>query len=161
MAEKFSTIGISELRVSKNSDETLRTFSLGSCLGVTIYDPTTGVGGMIHCFLPLSKTNVEKSRITPAMFVDTGIPLLFKRAYNLGAKREKLIIKAAGCSDLIDKNEVFMVGQRNYAVLKKLLWKNKLFLSSESVGGSIPRTMVLVLNTGQTFIRSRGEEMEL
>ncbi len=154
-------IGISDLKVSKKPDDILITYSLGSCLGVTIYDPTTGVGGMIHCFLPLSKTNEEKARDKPAMFVDTGIPLLFKKAYNLGANRDKLIIKAAGCSDLIDKNKLFQIGQRNYGVFKKLLWKNKLFLEAESVGGSIPRTMSLQIETGRTFIKSRGTEVEL
>ncbi len=161
MASRSTTIGISEFRVSNNPDEMLKTFSLGSCLGVSIFDPTTGVGGMIHCMLPLSKTDEKKARLKPAMFVDSGIPLLFKRAYDLGANREKLIIKAAGCGDLIDKNNLFQIGQRNYTMFKKLLWKNKLFLTAESTGGSIPRTMILDLESGQTFIKSRGEEIEL
>ncbi len=49
------TIGISEMRVSNQPDDVLVTYSLGSCIGVTIYDPIVHVGGMIHCMLPNSK----------------------------------------------------------------------------------------------------------
>ncbi len=161
MEFKKITVGISELKVSKDPNEILTTYSLGSCLGVTIYDPVNVVGGIIHCMLPLSKTNEEKARLKPAMFVDLGIPLLFKQAYKIGADRDKIVIKAAGCGDLIDKNQLFQIGQRNYGMFKKLLWKNKLFLESESVGGSIPRTLSLNVGTGLTLIKSKGKEMEL
>lgn len=157
-SKNLNHIGIGEMKVSKDPQENLITFSLGSCLGLTIYDPEVKVGGLIHCMLPLSKTNPQKAEIRPAMFVDTGIPLLFKQCYALGADKERLIIKAAGCGDVIDKLDMFKVGQRNYAMLKKLLWKNKLLIKKESIGGNQSRTIALNMDTGITIMKSRGKE---
>jgi hypothetical protein len=87
MSESNNVVGISQMIVSKDINDTIITYSLGSCLGVTIYDPVAKVGGMIHCLLALSKINLKKASEKPAMFVDAGIPLLFKSAYALGAEK--------------------------------------------------------------------------
>ena len=50
-------VGISEFKISEDVGDTLITYSLGSCLGLVLYDPITKVGGMVHCLLPLSKTH--------------------------------------------------------------------------------------------------------
>lgn len=45
-------VGIADLAVSNNPSVTLATYSLGSCLGVTIYDPVIRAGGLLHIMLP-------------------------------------------------------------------------------------------------------------
>ncbi|MDA8404290.1 MAG: chemotaxis protein CheD, partial [Desulfobacteraceae bacterium] len=40
-------VGVSDMKVSSNKDDVLITYSLGSCIGVVIYDPKTRVGGML------------------------------------------------------------------------------------------------------------------
>ncbi len=161
MSTVKTVLGIAEMKVSNDPQEVLVTHSLGSCLGMTIYDPESGVGGMIHCMLPLSKIDPAKAKLKPAMFVDVGIPRLFKDAYGLGAKKGNIITKVAGCGDFMDSQSVFKIGQRNYSILKKLLWKNKIFIGGESVGGTISRTIFLQLETGKTILRCKGEEIEL
>ena len=84
-------IGISEHKVTDRADDILITYSLGSCLGLVLYDPSVGVGGMIHCMLPLSKIDPEKAKRTPAMFVETGVPLLLQEMFDLGAKRKNAL----------------------------------------------------------------------
>ncbi len=155
------TIGISDFQVSNDPSELLITYSLGSCVGVTIYDCEVRVGGMIHCMLPLSKNNNEKAAETPAMFVDTGIPLLFKAVYELGAVKSRVIIRVAGCSQMMGSNTVFQIGKRNYTILKKLLWKNDLLIKSEDVGKSLSRTLSLDIETGRTYLKVLGKESEL
>ncbi len=49
------TVGISDMKISRNPQDFLVTYSLGSCVGLTLYDPSVRLGGMIHCMLPLSK----------------------------------------------------------------------------------------------------------
>jgi chemotaxis protein CheD len=58
-------VDIADMRISDNPEETLVTYSLGSCVGVTIYDPVIRIGGMIHCMLPLSKVDKEKAANRP------------------------------------------------------------------------------------------------
>jgi chemotaxis protein CheD len=161
MPDTNCIIGISELRVSRNPDETILTYSLGSCLGLSIYDPVNRIGGMVHCLLPSSQTDPSKADAKPAMFVDSGVPLLFQSVYKLGAQRENLIIKAAGCGDMLHTSEIFQIGKRNYAMLKKLLWKNKLMIKAESVGGAIPRTLSLRISDGLVQIKSHGKVVDL
>jgi chemotaxis protein CheD len=63
------------------AEDLLVTHALGSCLGLMVYDPEARVGGLLHAMLPLSKINPEKARSNPFMFVDTGVPRLFRAIY--------------------------------------------------------------------------------
>ena len=49
---------VSDMKTGKEGD-TLITHALGSCLGLTIYDPVAKVGGLLHAMLPLSKINKD------------------------------------------------------------------------------------------------------
>ena len=160
MTEK-RIIGISEMAVSDNPEETLITYSLGSCLGVTVYDPVARVGGMIHCMLPLSKIDRQKAELKKPMFVDTGIPYLFEAMYKAGARKKQIIVKAAGCSQIMDPNGRFKIGERNFAVLRKLLWKNGILLKGQAIGGTVSRTISIDIGTGKSILFCGGEEVEL
>ena len=105
------TVGISEMRVSNQTDDVLVTYSLGSCVGITIYEPVSHTGGMIHCMLSMSKLDLQKARSFPCMFVDTGVPLLFNEAYKFGAHKERIVVKVAGCSQILDDKGLFNIGE--------------------------------------------------
>ena len=155
------TIDIADCQVSADTDQTLVTYSLGSCIGVTIWDPEVRVGGMIHYMLPESTLSPEKAKARPAMFADTGIPLLFRSVYKLGAIKKRVIVKVAGGSQLLDDNGTFAIGKRNYVMLRKIFWKNGILIEAEDIGGSISRTVRLDGATGRCTIKSRGQETEL
>lgn len=155
------TVGISEMAISSEPEETLITYSLGSCVGLTLYDPVARVGGLIHSMLPLSKIDPEKAGRMPCMFVDTGVPALLTELYARGAQRRNLVAKVAGGSQILDAQGVFNIGERNYTVLRKLLWKNDILIAGEDVGGSVPRTMSLHVETGKTVLKMSGREVEL
>jgi chemotaxis protein CheD len=154
-------LGISELLVSGNADDVLITYSLGSCIGVTCYDPGLKIGGMIHYMLPLSKISPDKAAARPAMFADTGIPLLLKKLYALGVSRDRMIVKVAGGSHLMDRNKIFNIGERNYLILKKLLWKNNIPIKGRDIGGNRSRTLRLEIKTGLTTVKSAQGVREL
>ena len=137
------------------------TYALGSCLGLIVYDPQVQIGGLLHAMLPLSKINRDKAQTNPFMFVDTGVPTLFKTLYEMGAEKSRLVVKAAGCGNPMGRNEMFKIGERNYTVLKKLLWKNNILLKTEDIGGTKSRTVNFNLSTGQTIVSSNGEKVEL
>jgi chemotaxis protein CheD len=150
---------VGDMKIGQQGDM-LVTHALGSCLGLMVYDPQSKVGGLLHAMLPLSKINPEKAAANPYMFVDTGVPQLFKEIYKLGGQKNRLVVKAAGCGEPLGNNEMFKIGKRNYTVLKKLLWKNNVLLKAEDIGGSASRTVHMDLATGQTTITSRGERRE-
>jgi len=111
--------------------------------------------------LPLSSINPEKAQVKPAMFVDLGVPLLFKALYEKGAAKARLVVKAAGCGNPMGKNEVFKIGERNYTVLKKILWKNNILLDAEDVGGSVSRTIHFEVSSGQVLLSRNGTKWPL
>ena len=155
------TVGISEMRVSANPEDTLITYSLGSCIGVALFDPDAGVGGLIHCMLPLSRIDPDKARNNPQMFTDTGVPALIQALLDRGSTRKRLIARVAGGASPLNDNGMFKIGERNYTVLRKVLWKNEILIASEEVGGTIARTMILNIGNGKTFLRTGGKEREL
>lgn len=155
------TVNISDMKVSSNPEDVLVTYSLGSCVGVTLYDPLQKIGGLIHCMLPLSKVDPERAKEVPYMFVDTGLPLMLQTLINMGANKSRIVAKVAGGAVLLDDNGMFRIGERNHIVVRKLLWKNNILISSEDVGGTIARTVYLQINDGKTIIKSAGKEYEL
>jgi len=149
------------MKIARNPQDVIVTYSLGSCVGLTLFDPVAGVGGMIHCMLPLSKIDPEKARIKPYMFVDTGVASMLGELYALGAQRQNLIAKVAGAGSPLGREETFRIGQRNYTILRKFLWKNNILIEKEDVGGSKARTLYLYMADGRTTVKSEGKEVEL
>lgn len=156
-SSKPHVVGVADLVVLKDPRAEIITHALGSCIGVTIFDPSTNVGGMLHFMLPDSKINSEKATDNPAMFADTGIPVLFKKAYELGAKKENLIVCAAGGAEVLSDGGHFKIGSRNRTVLRKIFWKNNVLLSADDTGGNNSRTLHLSLADGSVTVRNRGK----
>lgn len=157
-------VGIGDLRLTRAPGERIITYALGSCLGITIHDPVAGVAGMLHVMLPDSSIDAEKAARTPAMFVDTGVPLLFKESYKLGAKKERIVVKVAGGAHAAPRAEddQFQIGKRNLLALRKLLWRNQVLVKTEDVGGcQISRTIVLDSTTGALTVRAAGRAYAL
>ena len=154
-------VDIADAQMSNRLDDVLVTHSLGSCVGVMVYDPVIHVGGMIHCMLPLSSVDPQKAQERPYMFVDTGVVRFLAQLFDLGVVRSRAVVRVAGCSRILDNSNLFRIGERNYTVLRKLLWKNGLMIKSESVGGSVSRTIRLEIATGRCLMRSGGVESEL
>ena len=76
------------MKLSTNEGDVLVTYSLGSCLGLSLWDPVAHVGGLIHCMLPLSKIDPVKAKTNPYMFTDTGLDpdnMCIERGVNLAS----------------------------------------------------------------------------
>jgi chemotaxis protein CheD len=151
-------VGVADMKVSANPGETIITYALGSCLGITAYDPAVRVGGMLHVMLPTSTIDSLKGREAPFMFVDTGLPLLLQECRKAGARPERLILKVAGgaCAHVKEEDDYFQIGKRNFVILKKLAQANGLALQAYEVGGTQSRTLSLEIATGTVRIKVNG-----
>ncbi len=150
-------VDIADMRISDNPDETLITYSLGSCLGVAVYDPALHLGGLLHCMLPLSKVDKEKAKNRPFMFVDTGMQHMLTEMYACGMRKNRAVVNVAGGSQVLDNQNIFKIGERNFTVLRKILWKNGLLMQNQDVGGNKSRTVSLNIKTGRFSIKSSGK----
>ena len=153
------TVGIADMKISASADDEIITHALGSCLGITVYDPVAGVGGLLHVMLPNSAIDAAKAVQCPLMFVDTGVPALFKECYKFGAMKERMIVRVAGgaCLNGHEGDDFFNIGKRNFTMLRKLLWKNGVLLDAYDVGGSVSRMMSLRMGSGQVTIRTNND----
>ena len=155
-------VGISDMKVSNKPEDVLITYSLGSCIGVVIWDPVAKVGGLLHYMLPDSSLDKEKAQQKPYMFADSGIPQLFKETYKYGAVKSRIIVKVVGGSQIMDNAGIFNIGKRNHAVLRKIFWKNNIMIAKEDVGGNGNRTVSLEIGTGIVRLKVSGRgEFEL
>ncbi|MCF8108100.1 MAG: chemotaxis protein CheD [Desulfohalobiaceae bacterium] len=150
-------VDIADMRISDNPAETLITYSLGSCFGVSVYDPALHLGGLLHCMLPLSKVDKEKAKNRPFMFVDTGMQSMLTEMYNYGMRKNRAVVNVAGGSQVLDNQNIFKIGERNFTVLRKILWKNGLLMQNQDVGGNKSRTVSLNIKTGRFSIKSSGK----
>jgi len=154
-------VGVGDLIVTSDPSATVVTYALGSCIGVTVYDPVAKVGGLLHFMLPSADLNKDKAAANPAMFGDIGIPLLFKTAYEQGAKKERLIVCAAGGAEVLSDDGHFKIGSRNRTLVRKIFWKNGILLSADETGGSNSRTLSLRMSDGAVAVRTQGTERAL
>jgi chemotaxis protein CheD len=149
-------IGVSDLRVSNKADDVLITYALGSCIAVAVYDPQVKVGGILHFMLANSSIDKDKALKNPAMFADTGIPLLFKSCYKLGAEKKRMIVKIAGGASILDDAKFFRIGHKNITAVRKIFWKNNVLLTAEDTGKNFNRTVELYISDGRFIVRNAG-----
>lgn len=147
-------VGISDLKVSGNAGDILITYALGSCVGVAVYDPVDKVGGLLHFMLPDSSIDETKAKRNPAMFADTGIPLLFKSCYKLGAVKKRMIVKIAGGASIMDDMNYFRVGQKNITAARKIFWRNGIIIDGEDLYGNYNRTVKLNISNGKFYVKN-------
>jgi chemotaxis protein CheD len=145
------------MAVSNNPQVILTTYSLGSCLGIAIYDPFVRVGGLLHAMLPESKIDPVKAVSRPAMFIDTGIPLLLKSMEELRAEKRRWKVYVVGGAQIMDHSGFFSIGKRNYQALVESLAQHNLRIEAEQVGGLVNRTIHLNIATGGLSLKVSGQ----
>ncbi len=146
-------VGVGDMAVSNNTNVTLSTYALGSCVGVVAYDPVSKASGILHLMLPESKLSAEKAAAQPAMFADTGLPLLFNALFGLRAEFGRIRLFIAGGASVINGADPFKIGDRNLQAVKKFLISCPCVISGHDVGGTINRTVHLDVSTGTVSLR--------
>jgi chemotaxis protein CheD len=147
-------IGVADCHVTGDVSTVLVTYALGSCIGVSIYDPVARVGGLLHFMLPEAPPDAAQAGKSPYMFADSGIPKMFREAYEKGAQKRRLRVRVAGGAQIMDEQGVFKIGQRNCLAMRKIFWKAGVIVHAEETGGNLARTMRLEIASGRIFLRS-------
>jgi chemotaxis protein CheD len=155
-------IGIGEFAVSSRPGDVITTHALGSCIAVCVFDPAASVAGMLHFLLPEASINPERARLQPAVFADTGIPVLFQAAYDCGLVKRRAIVKLVGGADMGRAGvAAFNTGHRNALAAKNLLWRNGVFVSGQDIGGTGARTIHLSVGDGRLQVLNGQSYREL
>jgi chemotaxis protein CheD len=153
-------VGMADYKVGRAPD-TLISYGLGSCIGISLYDPQAKVGGLLHIMLPDSTQ--ARPTDNPAKFADTGLPLMLGDVLQLGASRSRLVAKIAGGSQMFafaNATDIMRVGARNAEAAKKVLRSLNIRLIAEDTGGTYGRTVQINLETGIYTVKTidKGEK---
>lgn len=147
-------VGVGDMAVSNNSNATISTYALGSCIGIVAYDPFNAIGGMLHIMLPDSKLSPEKSKTQPSMFADTGLRNFMNALHGMKVQPANLRLVLAGGASVIGKSDMFNIGERNAIAVTKLLSSAKFKILGKELGGINNRTLHLEVNTGILEIKT-------
>lgn len=158
-ATKQLVVGVADLQLSNDPNARIITYALGSCIGVTAWDRQAKIGGMLHFMLPEPPEKAGEGK--QAMYATSGITALFDRLAALGARRENLVVCAAGAAEIMSGGGLFAVGQRNRTMMRKIFWRLNVVVAGEDTGGNSPRTMTLDVGSGEVVIKAKGADRVL
>ena len=136
----------------------LITYALGSCIGLCFHDPRLRLGALLHIMLPL---NMEAGRTHPMKYADTGIKETLRQLEAKGASRSRMTVKIAGGAKMFEMaggSGLGNIGQRNIESVHAILKRDNLRLCGEYTGGTVARTLLFDVGSGQACIRSYGQK---
>ena len=150
------TVGIADMQIGKGND-VLITYALGSCIGLCFHDPVLKLGALLHIMLPL---NMEPGRKNPLKYADSGIRETLRQMELKGAQRSRITVKIAGGAKMFEVNggSLGNIGQRNIESVHTILRRENIRLLGEQVGGSVARTLLFDVDSGQGCVRSFGKQ---
>ena len=159
MPENVRSVSIGEIIVSKDPNDVLVAYGLGSCVAICLYDSLTHVGGMLHALLP-EPTNGRVGG-NPAKFVEQGVPLLIQSVVEMGASRIRLKAQFCGGAQMLSApgfSDSLNIGQRNVVAAEGSLKKAGTRITSKDTGGHIGRTARLTVADGAVIVTTRGKD---
>lgn len=147
-------VGVSDAEVTSR-DVTLVTSGLGSCLGVALYDPQSGVGGLLHAMLPESADHPGP----PEKFVVDGIDQMIDDLDRAGASRRSIRAKLAGASSMLDlETESASIGEQNVDAAHRALAARNVPVEDTDTGGSNGRSLQFEPVEGELLVSSADGE---
>lgn len=151
-------VGMADWKICSGQDG-VTTLGLGSCVGIAIRDPGSGIGGLAHIMLPDS--NEIRNNSNRPKFADTGIADMVDAMVKEGANRNRLVAKIAGGAQMFAfgsaKSDMIRVGERNVLASKKTLSEMKIPLLAEDTGETYGRTVIFYPENGNFIIRAVGK----
>jgi len=155
-------VGIADYKIARSPD-TLVTYALGSCVGIALYDPASGVGGLLHIMLPSSSLHADGAVDDRMKYADTAIPDLIRDLEKSGVKRGSLVAKIMGGANMFNMQGttfVETIGERNIHATKIELQRYGIPIVAEDVGANYGRTVYFQLEDCKVRVQSLGKNIK-
>ncbi len=160
--ESMVVVNMGDYKTARGETK-LMTKDLGSCVGVALRDPHTGVGGLLHVMLP-DHTMSSRSNFVAAKYADSGLDEMIDTLVLEGAHRKRLVAKIAGAAHMIKCDlipESRDISSRNLNAVVEKLAELKIPLLASDVGEDFPRTVVFEPGSGSFRILTPGKEEKM
>ena len=146
-------VGIGDMKIARR-EGTLITYALGSCVGITFYDPMIKLGALVHILLPEAGDNAAGNIFK---FADTGIKETLRKLEVFGGVKSRYQCKIAGGAKMFEMSAgIGNIGERNVKMVEKVLAEEHIRVMAKDVGANYARTMLLDVTTGTLKVRTSG-----
>ncbi|MFP4113900.1 MAG: chemotaxis protein CheD [Spirochaetota bacterium] len=146
-------VGIGEFKYSHDPSDVLKTYGLGSCVALAVYNQKRRIAGLVHIALPEAAVNPAKAAQLPGYFADTGIAMVIDWIDKVAqGQRKSFTYKLYGGASILDENNRFDIGRRNSLAIKRLLWRYGCGVIKEDIGGTSSRTVTIAVETGEVHV---------
>lgn len=139
--------GIGEYKVGKNV--LLKAMGLGSCIGVALFDYSTGISGMAHILLPGSSNDGKTKH------AENAIKTMRNEMLDKGAVKRRIVAKFAGGAQIFKHMnlEALQIGDRNIKSVEETLKKERIKIVAQDTGGEIGRNVLFNAIDGSMIIK--------
>ncbi len=124
---------------------------LGSCVSITIFEPTAGLGAMCHVMLPSGPIN------DGFRFLDSTLGYMVDKISAMGIRLTTCEVKMFGGADLLLPRELqgsrMSVGSQNIQEARRRLDELGIIPKSADVGGKFGRKLFFNSHTGDVFLK--------
>ncbi len=146
-------LGAGSLYISGRRTLILRAL-LGTCVGVSLFDRTAQIGGILHLLLPepIGSGNPWQ----PESYASTGLPLFIEQLCKAGAKKERLEAFIAGGALIGNVSEQDLdldIGGRTSDVVINILTREAIQIRESETGGVHGMVLSLDLDTWECEIK--------
>ncbi len=153
-------VGIGDVRVG-TYPMILETRGLGSCVGVTMYDPTKKIGGLAHLMLPNSNPDETLTDLTKLRYANYALPFMVGKMIFMGCSKENIVGKLVGGASMFRKKSPTLdIGKKNIEAVKQFFHENSLSIVSEHIEGVVGRSLFFDLNSGKVIIKIYGKDRQ-
>ena len=141
------SVGIGELKIGKRA--LLEAYGLGSCIGVVLFDRSTGISGIAHILLPGASQNGETK------YAETAIEKMLEDMIKQGARKSKIVSKFAGGANVFKQInlEILKIGSRNTISVEETLKQKKIPILAKDVGGEVGRSVMFNPLDGSMIVK--------
>lgn len=149
-------VGIADMKILRN-EGILITYALGSCIGISLYDPVIRLASLLHIMLPAAIGYSTGTQVYK--FADTGIQDTLRKMAIFGGDKSRYECRIAGGAKMFEmqgNSSLANIGQRNTDSVKGILLREGIRVKGQQVGGNYARTMLVDVQTGKVKIRTFG-----
>jgi putative nucleotidyltransferase with HDIG domain len=144
--------------IAKSSPLILKA-SMGTCVGLSLYDQKNGVGGLIH--LLLDKPPSLSDSFNPEKYAQTGLPLFWDALLSAGASPDNLIAWVAGgalVGPVQEYDLAFDIGGKTTESIMAFLASKRIDNIHSETGGFFTCSLSLNMRTWDCSIDPAGVE---
>lgn len=157
----LKVVGIGEWAVSKEPEDILRTYALGSCIALILHHPMTKTMGLVHIALPNPLCHEGKTR-GEGYYASSAVPLLLNEVRAVAglysAEGSGIVAKLVGGAAVIKTSNTFHLGERLRTEIQQILLRFHIPMVKQDTGGTVSRTVSLYVGSGNVTVKSPGTQ---